>query len=131
MRSVIGQNKRNRSTAPKHPLGVANLAGVKQLKMPQKRKRDVTSGVVDRLIEMKVKCNFSINQLEQIILLHQPANAKSISKLVRKELREDYSAYRLHGCAQCEDFIWIAGENQPCDNCNNQDGRSPPPPFTI
>ena len=79
---------------------------------------------MDRLIEMKVKCNFSVKQLHQIINLYQPSEAKLIVKLVLKELREDFSAYRLHGCSQREDFIWIAGENQDCDICNDQDGRS-------
>ena len=81
---------------------------------------------MNRLIEMKVKCNFSVDQLQQIINLYQPSEAKSITKIVRKELREDYSAYRLHGCAGCEEFVWIAGENRPCDICNNQHGR-----FTL
>ena len=103
------------------------VPGVKQLKMAHKRKRVATSrasGLVDRLIEMKVKCNFSVKQLQNIISLYKPSEVKCIGKLIRKELREDYRAYRLHGCSQCEDFIWIAGENQPCDNCQNQDGRS-------
>ena len=103
------------------------VAGVKLLEMAHKRKRVApsrASGLIERLIQLKVKCNFSVKQLQQVISLYQPSEEKTISKLVRKELREDYSAYRLHGCSQCEEYIWIAGEKQPCDVCQNQDGRS-------
>ena len=116
----------------KSPCGCRDLifvAGVKLLEMANKRKRkrvapSRASGLVERLIKLKVKCNFSVKQLQQILDLYQPSEAKSISKLIRKQLREDYSAYRLHGCSQCEEYIWIASENQPCDVCQNQDGRS-------
>ena len=103
------------------------VAGVKLSEMAHKRKRAApsrTSGLVERLIKLKVKCNFSVKQLQEIVDLYQPSEAKTIAKLIRKQLREDYSAYRLHGCSQCEEYIWITGENHPCGVCQNQDGRS-------
>ena len=84
------------------------------------------TGIVDRLIKLKVKCKFSVSQLQKVIRLYEPKESKAIEKLIYKELRQNYSAYRLHGCAGCEEFVWIAGENRPCDICNNQHGR-----FTL
>ena len=124
----------------KHPEGeiteLEQLALSIALKMAHRRKKRkrvaprCTNATVDRLIKMKVKCNFSVDQLKEIISLFEPTEAKFIEKLVRKELRQNYSAYRLHGCAQCEEFVWIAGERRPCDICNNQDGRSVQATFT-
>ena len=100
--------------------------------MPRKRKRGGASRsggrarVVERLIQMKVTCNFSARQLKEIIKFKSPQEAELVEKIVRKELRQNYSALRLHGCSVCEDFIWIAGENIACDNCNNQEGRFVP-----
>ena len=92
--------------------------------MVNKRKRcESQTGVVDRLIKLKVKCNFSVKQLQKIIRLYEPNECKSIEKSLKKELRQNYSAFRLHGCAKCDNFIWISNENRPCDICGNQDGR--------
>lgn len=98
-------------------------------KMPKKRKRGRPSckggraRVIERLIKMKVKCNFSAGQLKEIMSLYETEEAQLIKKIVQKELRQNYSAIRLHGCSTCEDFVWIAGENMDCDNCHNQAGR--------
>ena len=100
--------------------------GSQLAKMPQKRKRrpgKSCTDVAERLLKMKVQCNFSAAQLKSIISLYKPADAELIEKVVNKELRQNYSVFRLHGCSRCEDFIWIAGENMDCYNCNNQDGR--------
>lgn len=89
---------------------------------PHKRKRSRTD-IVERLIRMKVKCNFSAEQLKQISGLYEAKDADEMLKIVRTELRHNYSAFRLHGCSQCEEFIWIAGEKMDCDICQNQVGR--------
>ena len=99
------------------------------VRMPQKRKRVTArrrAKVVDRLIKLKVKCNFSVAQLKEIISMYQPNDAECIEKCVHKELRQNYSAFRLHGCSQCDDFVWLAGEKMDCDICHNQDGRFVP-----
>ena len=100
--------------------------------MPRKRKRSRASftggrlSVIERIINMKAKCNFSAKQLKHIISLYEPEEADLILKIVNRELRQNYSAFRLHGCSQCDDFVWLAGENRDCDICHNQDGRSVP-----
>ena len=83
--------------------------------MSRKRKRDCAGGrgrVVERLIQLKVKFNFSVRQLKEIISLYEPKETELIGKAVIKELRQKYSAFRLHGCSQCDDYIWISAENQ-------------------
>ena len=91
------------------------------------RKRGRTSNrrrLVDKIIQLKVDCNFSKDQLIQIIRFKEtPEEAEKLEKLVDKELRRCYCAYRLHGCSQCNAFIWFAEDNHPCTNCHNQDGR--------
>ena len=98
--------------------------------MPRKRKRAIRpcsrqKKIRDRLIRLKVQCNFSAKQLKAIIdnKVEEPAERKLIAKLVSRHLRQNYSAYRLHGCKQCDNFIWIVGENHPCAFCHNQEGR--------
>ena len=102
---------------------------VKASKMP-KRRRDTASHttgretvVVERLIKMKVHCNFSNKQLQEIIKLYEPEDAQFIKKTVQKELRQNFRAFRLHGCCTCEEFIWIVGETIDCEICGNQAGR--------
>ena len=58
----------------------------------RKRKRDRVKDVggskrvVERLIEMKVNCNFSQKQMQEIISLYGPEDAAFIKKTVEKEL---------------------------------------------
>ena len=80
---------------------------------------------VDRIIKTKVKHNLSHKKLCEFVGMHyNDFEAEKIIKLVRKDLSKDsYFAHRLHGCAGCEDFMWLQSESQVCPNCNNMDGR--------
>ena len=87
------------------------------------------SQAVDRILKLKVKYNFSADQLRKFVHeMYNREEAEVILLLIRKEFKNDgYSAHRLHGCAGCDDFIWLYSETMVCPNCNNLDGRY----FTI
>ena len=67
----------------------------------------------------------SHKKLSEFVALHySDCEAEKILKLVRKDLSNgSFFAHRLHGCAGCEDFVWLKSESQVCPNCNNADGR--------
>ena len=98
--------------------------------MKKKRRRLSVKGTrrrskaVDRIIKLKVKYNLSEEHLSYFVELLNPSEAELILRLVRKVFQnDDYCAHRLHGCAGCDDFIWIHNEKMDCPNCNNMDGR--------
>lgn len=80
---------------------------------------------IDRIIRHKVKYNLSAVHLQKFVNeMYSLEEAKVVLRLVRKDLKHGcYCAHRLHGCAGCEDFIWIYDEEMVCPNCNNLDGR--------
>ena len=60
----------------------------------------------------------------QIVNMYNKEEAEIVMKLVRQDFQDKgYFAHRLHGCAGCDDFIWIKHEDMICPNCNNLDGR--------
>ena len=94
---------------------------------PCKRKRgadDALKNIAMRLIQTKVSCQLSKKQLDNVIEGCVGEESLLMKELVKQEIRaRGLHAYRLHGCAQCDEFFWIEGENMPCPNCNNLDGR--------
>lgn len=99
-----------------------------QQKMRRKRRRVSRrrhSKAVDRIIKLKVKYNLSAEHLRNLVVdMYNREEAEAIIRLVRKDFKNDgHCAHRLHGCAGCEDFIWIHSETMVCPNCNNMDGR--------
>ena len=98
--------------------------------MPDKRRRASAAVLrrhkkaVQRAVKMKVKFNLSYKQLRAVISMYNEEEAEVVMKLVRQDFQENgYFAYRLHGCAGCDDFIWMKDEDFLCPNCNNVDGR--------
>ena len=89
----------------------------------KRRRRDPFSqSFVDRVIKTKIACKLNAKQIRTII--RQLTGDSTLNKLVCKELDSNgYHGYRLHGCITCDNFIWMEGENIPCPNCHNQDGR--------
>ena len=80
---------------------------------------------ISRVIKLKVKYNMSEEHLRKFIVeMYSLEESEAILRLVRKALKSDgYCAHRLHGCAGCNDFIWIHSETMVCPNCNNMNGR--------
>ena len=98
------------------------MVSVKRRRVSAKNKRRHAK-VVHRIVKMKVKYNLSGKQLRQFVQIYNTVEAETILNLVRKDFRnEGYCAHRLHGCAGCEDYIWLKTERQVCPNCNNMDG---------
>ena len=77
-----------------------------------------------RISQMKVKWNLSHKQLKEFVSIFNAVEAATILQLVQKDLKDEgYHAIRLHGCAGCEEYIWIKSESHICPNCNDIDGR--------
>lgn len=77
-----------------------------------------------RISQMKVKWNLSHKQLKEFVSIFNAVEAATILQLVQKDLKDEgYHAIRLHGCAGCEEYIWLKSESHICPNCNNMDGR--------
>lgn len=81
--------------------------------------------VISRIIKLKVKYNLSAEHLRNFVVeMYSLEEADVILRLVRKSFKSDgFCAHRLHGCAGCNDFIWIHSETMVCPNCNNMNGR--------
>ena len=95
-------------------------------KLPRKRARDVCVDrtFVRRLCTLKTGQQFSRRQLQEIIqLIATEEEAKVIEELLEKELKGVLKMHRLHGCAKCDDFIWMHKETILCPNCNSSEGR--------
>jgi rubrerythrin len=98
--------------------------------MPAKRRR-VSAALkrrhkqaVTRAVKMKVKYNLSYQQLRDLVNMYNEEEAEIVMRLVRHDFEDKgYFAHRLHGCAGCENFIWMKHEDMICPNCNNADGR--------
>lgn len=87
--------------------------------LKRRHKKAVTNAV-----KMKVKYNMSYNQLRDLLKMYNEEEAEIIMRLVRTDFEDEgYFAYRLHGCAGCDNYIWLKHENMVCPNCNNLDGR--------
>ena len=77
-----------------------------------------------RISQMKVKWNLSHKQLAEFVSIFNEVEAQTILQLVHKDLKDEgYHAIRLHGCAGCEEYIWLKSESHICPNCNNMHGR--------
>ena len=95
----------------------------------KRRKKDnLKSSHLSRLIRLKVKCDLSNKQLQHVLDLYHPGESVFLSKLLAQQFRaqkqcKSVDCYRLHGCITCDSFIWSHNEDMPCPNCGNQDGR--------
>ena len=94
---------------------------------PPSRKR-IKSTHISKLLKLKVKCDLSTKQLQQVLDVYHPNESKFVNKLLRQELRTKKTTkgivfHRLHGCSVCGDFMWTDDEDIPCSVCGNQDGR--------
>jgi len=79
---------------------------------------------VIRAVQMKVKYNMSYKQLNDLVKMYNEEEAEIIMRLVRQDFQDEgYFAYRLHGCAGCDNFVWMKHEDIICPNCNNREGR--------
>ena len=105
---------------------------VRKAKMRKKRRRlNAKNGrrrhdkVIDRIVKLKVKYNLSAAHLRNFITdMYSLEEAEVVLRLVQKAFkRGGYCGHRLHGCAACNDFIWLHGETMLCPNCNSMDGR--------
>ena len=101
-----------------------------QQQPPTKRRKkdDLNSSHLSRLIGLKVKCDLSNKQLQHVLDLYHPGESVFLSKLLAQQFRvqkqcKGIDCYRLHGCVTCDSFIWAHNEDMPCPNCGNQDGR--------
>ena len=101
-----------------------------KVQMPAKRKRVSVAlkhrhkTAVNCAVKMKVKYNLSYKQLSDLVNIYSKEEAEIVMKLVRQDFQDKgYFAHRLHGCAGCDDFIWMKHEDMICPNCNNLDGR--------
>ena len=87
----------------------------------KKRKR-----LVERLVRMKVSHNLSCKQIQDIVQVCTKTEAPMVMKLLNQQLKsrkKSNCAYVLHGCATCEDYVWLESERQTCPNCKNLQGR--------
>ena len=92
------------------------------------RKRVKTNEDIYRLVDLKVNCDLSNNQLQRIVNVYHPKESVFVNKMIREEFRfqkksKGVTYHRLHGCVTCDSFLWTHDENFPCDNCGDQGGR--------
>ena len=101
-------------------------------KMPSRKKRRRLNdrlmrrhrSVVNRAVKIKVKHNFSFEQLKDVLKMYHREEAATIMQLVKQEFADEgYFAHRIHGCAGCDNFMWLHHEHMDCPHCNNSDGR--------
>ena len=98
---------------------------MKKMRRKRKRASDKSrarhSKAYHRVMQHKVKYNLSAQHLRNFVLTtYSPEEAELVLRLVRKDFKKQgYFAHRLHGCAGCEDFIWLYNETMVCPNCNS------------